>query len=277
MFLSNQDVPTETEVVAVVGEADVHTLDGLKGVRPQTMAFTIAKAALDGYFRDEDLNERPWLFPQLVEITRTWLREHLTCKGNAFPQLLLLTQHTHQAAAKVYEAVTIGTQGEKRLVPIMRPYDPIGTTALVGFDTTKAVYETDPDTCHLNYVVQDSDWESNLAHSLEQMGEVLSYVKNQGLGFQIPYTFEGKQANYVPDFIVRYDDGGPEPLNLIIEVTGEKKKDKAQKVATAQNLWVPAINNADAYGRWAFLEVTDPWDARNLIRASFLSLAKSGA
>ena len=276
MVLSNQDVPTETEVVAIVGEADVHTLDGLKAVRPQTVAFGIAKAALDGFFRDEDLNDRPWLFPQLVQITREWLGEHLVCKGNAFPQLLLLTQHTHQAAAKIYEAVTVGTQGEKRLVPIMRPYDPIGTTALVGFDTTKTVYETDSDKCHLNYVVQDSDWESNLAHSLEQMPEVFCYVKNQGLGFQIPYTFEGKQANYVPDFIVRYDDGEPEPLNLIIEVTGEKKKDKAQKVATAQNLWVPAINNAGAFGRWAFLENTDPWDAKNLIRASLPTLAKAG-
>ncbi|MDD2901563.1 MAG: hypothetical protein PHU44_03945 [Syntrophales bacterium] len=30
---------------------------------------------------------------------------------------------------------------------------------------------------------------------------------------------------------------GENPLNLIIEVTDEKKKDKAAKVATAQNLW----------------------------------------
>jgi type III restriction enzyme len=277
MYLSTQDVPTETEVVAVVGEAEVHTLDELKKARPLTVAFTIAKAALDGFFRDEELNERPWLFPQLVRIAQEWMGEHLICKGNSFPQLLLLTQYTHQAAAKIYEGVVVGTQGEKRLVPIMRSYDPVGSTAFVGFDTTKGIYETDPDKTHLNYVVQDSDWESNLAHTLEQMPEVLAYVKNQGLGFQIPYTFEGKQANYVPDFIIRYDDGEPEPLNLILEVSGEAKKQKQQKVQTASNLWVPAINNAGAYGRWAFIEITDPWDAKNLIRAKFPSTAKAGA
>lgn len=56
-------------------------------------------------------------------------------------------------------------------------------------------------------------------------------------------------------------------LNLIVEVTGEKKKEKAAKVASARTLWVPAINNHGGYGRWAFIEVGDPWDAQNLIRA----------
>ncbi|MBM4429883.1 MAG: hypothetical protein FJ026_05965, partial [Chloroflexi bacterium] len=61
-------------------------------------------------------------------------------------------------------------------------------------------------------------------------------------------------------------------LNLIIEVTGERKKDKAAKVATARNLWVPAVNNHGGYGRWAFIEVADPWDAENLIRAHLRAL-----
>ena len=36
----------------------------------------------------------------------------------------------------------------------------------------------------------------------------------------------------MPDLIVRVDDGGAEPLNLIIEVTGEHRREKAAKVAT---------------------------------------------
>jgi type III restriction enzyme len=49
-------------------------------------------------------------------------------------------------------------------------------------------------------------------------------------------------------------------------VTGQKRKDKVAKVATVQTLWVPAINNHGGFGRWAFVEVADPWDAQNLIR-----------
>jgi type III restriction enzyme len=60
--------------------------------------------------------------------------------------------------------------------------------------------------------------------------------------------------------------GALDPLNLIVEVTGEKKKEKAAKVMTARTLWVPAVNNHGAFGRWAFLEVTDPYDVLEPIR-----------
>jgi len=55
-------------------------------------------------------------------------------------------------------------------------------------------------------------------------------------------------------------------LNLIIEVTGEKRKDKEAKVATARLLWIPAVNNHGGFGRWAFMEIRDPWNAKNEIR-----------
>ena len=100
------------------------------------------------------------------------------------------------------------------------------------------------------------------------MGEVCAYVKNHNLGFNIPYATDGQERNYYPDFLVRLDDGPgrDDPLNLIMEVTGEKKKEKEEKVATAKLLWVPAVNNHGGFGRWAFREITDPWDAKNAIR-----------
>ena len=53
---------------------------------------------------------------------------------------------------------------------------------------------------------QDSGWESKLAETLESMPEVVSYAKNQGLNFKIPYTYEGRAGNYVPDFLIRLRD-----------------------------------------------------------------------
>jgi type III restriction enzyme len=106
-----------------------------------------------------------------------------------------------------------------------------------------------------------------MAQALEEMDEVVCYAKNLNLGFAIPYTLNGEEKNYIPDFLVRIRDGADEPLNLIVEVTGEKRKDKAAKVSTARNLWVPAVNNHGSFGRWAFLEISDPWDAKNTVRA----------
>lgn len=55
--------------------------------------------------------------------------------------------------------------------------------------------------------------------------------------------------------------------------TGEKGK--AAKVATDRTLWVPAVNNHGGFGRWPFLEITDPCIAKNGIR-SFLNLPYVG-
>ena len=170
----------------------------------------------------------------------------------------------------MYGSIVRGTAGEKRLKPILRPYDTLGSTEYVDFTTTKGVWTTRPDKSHLSAVVLDSGWEAKLAETLESMPEVLSYAKNQGLNFKIPYEFEGAPLNYVPDYLIRLDDGSPEPLTLILEVTGEQKKAKKAKAEAARDLWVPAVNNDGRFGRWAFLEVTDPWDAANLIRATFL-------
>jgi type III restriction enzyme len=106
-----------------------------------------------------------------------------------------------------------------------------------------------------------------MAQVLEDMDEVIHYTKNHNVGFFIPYTLNGEQRNYIPDFIAHVDDGHEDYLNLIIEVSGEAKKDKAAKVAAARGFWVPAVNNHGGFGRWAFLEISDPWDAETTIRA----------
>jgi type III restriction enzyme len=139
----------------------------------------------------------------------------------------------------------------------------------VDFDTIRSVYPTRPDKCHVSHVVADTgSWEQKMAQALEEMDEVVRYVKNHSLGLTIPYTLNGEEHPYIPDFIAVLIDGRgmADPLNLIVEVTGEKKKDKEAKVSTARTLWVPAVNNHGGFGRWAFIEITDPWDAQNSIR-----------
>ena len=64
---------------------------------------------------------------------------------------------------------------------------------------------------------------------------------------------------------------------MVIEVSGEARKDKAAKVTTARTLWVPAVNNHGGFGRWAFVEVTDPWDAQRTIRAAMETVSAGPA
>jgi type III restriction enzyme len=271
MALSTSDIPTKVQLDPIVGQSSEHTLDDLKRRRPQEVAFFLAKLVLEKYFQDDEKNVKHWLFPQILTIAKRWLSECVTLKDNTFSQLLLLIEFTHDAADRIYKTIVQSNQGEKALKPILRPYDTVGSTRYVDFDTIRSVYATDPKRCQISHVVADTEsWEQKMAQALEELGEeglVLSYVKNHNLGFSIPYTFNGEEHNYLPDFIVRINDGKPDPLNLIIEVTGEKKKEKPAKVETARTLWVPAVNNHGGFGRWAFLEIADPWDSKNLIKA----------
>jgi len=298
MALSTIDIPTKVQLDPIVGESSEHTLDDLKRCRPQEVSFLLAKLVLEKYFRDDDGNIRHWLFPQILHIAQKWLSDCVTLRDNTFPQLLLLIEFAHDAADRIYKAIVQSNQGEKSLKPILRPYDTVGSTRYVDFDTIRAVYPTDPKRCHVSHVVADTEsWEQKMAQALEELGEeglVLSYVKNQNLGFSIPYTVNGEEHNYLPDFIIRIRHPSPQvgesPLsspspsagegwgegenifNLIIEVTGKKDKDKTAKVDTARTLWVPAVNNHGGFGRWAFLEIADPWDAKNIIRSKIKSM-----
>ena len=288
-------------------ETSIHTLDDLKRHRENEVAFLLAKLTLEKYFRqdNEQKTDRPsvhrfdaevkgWLFPQMLAIAKRWLAECVTCKDNTFPQLLLLIEFAHDAADRIYKAIVESAAGTPALKPILRPYDVVGATRYVDFDTTKAVYPTAPDKCHVSHVVADTgSWEQKMAGALEDMPEVVRYVKNQGLGFAIPYTVNGEEKQYYPDFVAHFSvasnpgsavsraavnplprrvgpSGPTEPdvLNLIVEVSGEARKDKAAKVTTARTLWVPAVNNHGGFGRWVFVEVTDPWDAQRTIRAA---------
>ncbi|MDO9566561.1 MAG: DEAD/DEAH box helicase family protein [Candidatus Desulfaltia sp.] len=268
--LSTANIPTIVENAPIVGESSIHTLDDLKRHRPNEVAFLLAKLTLEQYFRDDDGNDKPWLFPQLLAIAKRWMADCVTFKDHTFPQLLLLIEFAHDASDRIYKAIVASTVGTHALKPILRPYDTIGSTRHVDFDTIRPVYATRNDKCHISHVVADTDsWEQKLAKTLEDMKEIVRYVKNYNLGFNIPYVLNGDEKNYIPDFIACIDDGNgaSDLLNLLIEVTGEKKKDKAAKVTTTRTLWVPAVNNHGGYGRWEFIEIADPWDAENLIRA----------
>jgi type III restriction enzyme len=73
--------------------------------------------------------------------------------------------------------------------------------------------------------------------------------------------------------MLRIDDGGPEPLNLIVETKGYRKGDAQLKAETMRTLWVPGVNNLGQYGRWAFAEFTDVFE----ISAAFDALIEAFA
>ena len=262
VVLSTADVPTETYNAPIVGETSTHTLADLKKRREQEVDFRVAQCLLENFFRDDQGNLKPWLFPQLLAVAKQWRKECLTLKDDTFPQMLLWIQFALEASNRIYRIDRRRDHRREGSETNSVSVRPEGSTRFVDFDTSRPVYATREDRCHISHVVADTDsWEQKLAQTLESMNLVISYFKNHNVGFTIPYTLNGQERNYVPDFVVKLRTASGE-INLIIEVTGEKRTDKEAKVATARTLWVPAVNNHGGFGRWAFVEIADPWDAK---------------
>ena len=106
----------------------------------------------------------------------------------------------------------------------------------------------------------DSDWEAEFCRVAEAHPRVRAYVKNQGLGLEVPYLMGSTPRKYLPDFIVQIDDGQEKPLNLIVEIKGFRGEDAKDKANTMRAFWIPGVNNLGTYGRWAFAEFTSVFD-----------------
>jgi type III restriction enzyme len=104
-------------------------------------------------------------------------------------------------------------EGGARELPRYEATRPPGSSLEVEFWTSRDVRETTRS--HVNFVVADTKtWEQSAAYFLDGHARVVSYVKNAGLGFAVPYLHDGQPHDYVPDFLVRVK-AEPE-LNLIL-------------------------------------------------------------
>ena len=247
---------SQTDMSGIVGEGHTLSLKEAQSLRPSTIAMHLAKEVLNRHFVDEDGRPKYHLFGQIKTICRRWLDTgYLHCPGDTAPWMLIsYGEIAAQATERIVAAIVRARDEETRVKAVIDPYNPIRSTRNVSFTTTKDVRETDPRKCHVNYVVSDSDWEAEFARVAENHAKVLCYVKNQGLNFTVPYKDGDVAREYVPDFIVRVDDGNghDDPLNLIIEIKGMKNEQVKLKKQTMTGKWVPGVNALGAYGRWAF-------------------------
>ena len=177
------------------------------------------------------------------------------------------------ATERIKAAITETLAGDRPVKAIIDAYNPTGSTAFVNFTTSKEIrWETDHRKCHVNWVVCDSDWEAEFCRVAEAHPKVLAYVKNQNLGLEVPYLMGSTPRKYIPDFIVQVDDGGDEPLNLIVEIKGYRGEDAKEKANTMRAYWVPGVNNLGKFGRWAFAEFTAVYEIETDFQKLIVSL-----
>ncbi len=249
--------PTRTQNEGILGEGVVLTPEQSVATRQATVAFHLARHLLFKHFRDGDEGIKLHLLGDLKRIARQWLDECLICEGGTTASQMVHTSVEDEACDIIHRAI-VASSGKGQVRAVLDPCNPRGSTAEVDFTTSKTNrWETDPAKSHVNWGICDSDWERECCRVAEAHPKVLTYVKNQGMGFTVPYCSGGRSRQYVPDFILRIDDGGEEPVNLVVEVKGFRRQDAKDKADTMRSMWVPGVNALRDFGRWAFTEFTD--------------------
>ena len=270
--------PTRTRNEGIFGEGVDLTPELLSSVRPATLAFHLAKHLLFKYFRGANESPKLHLLGDVKRIAREWLDGgYLVCTGGTTPAQLLHAVIADDACTRIHAAIA-RSLGEGRIRAVLDPYNPRGSTAEVDFSTSKTNrWRTDPAKCHINWAICDSDWEAEFCRVAEAHPRVLAYAKNQGMGFTVPYCMGSRPHQYVPDFIVRIDDGGKKPVNLVVEVKGMRGEDAKIKAETLRTSWLPGVNDLKDFGRWDFVEFTDVHQMEDDFHRWFAESAVSSA
>ncbi|MXV85991.1 MAG: restriction endonuclease [Acidimicrobiales bacterium] len=255
--------PTRTRNEGILGEGIDLDLADVGDTRRSTIVYYLTHYLLRTNWCDSDGQPRLHLFGQLKRITERWLDEHLVCEGGTSLRHLLYLILADQACDRITTAIVEAerTAGEP-VTAVLDPFTPVGTTRDVSFTTSKERrWRTRADRSHVNWAVGDSDWELEFCGVAEANPGVLAYVKNQGMGFEVPYRTGGQNRLYVPDFILLLDDGcgSDDPLHLVAEVKGFRGEDAKDKSATMRTYWVPGVNRLGSHGRWQFVEFGNSW------------------
>jgi type III restriction enzyme len=260
--------PSITQNSGIIGESADMSLQHLGDMRPSTLLFHVTQRLLYTKWRDPGEEPKLHLFGQLKRITKEWLDTCLVCKGETYPALLMYQELADMACNRITAGITRKFLGERPIKALLDPYNPVGSTKHVRFNTSKADrWETNSECCHINWVILDSDWEAEFCRVAESHPKVKAYAKNHNLGLEVPYRYGSEMRKYRPDFIVLVDDGHephedgtPDLLHLIVEIKGYRREDAKEKKSTMETYWVPGVNHLGTHGRWAFAEFCDVYE-----------------
>lgn len=262
---SNQGRPT----LMGPGKLEDVTLNPFrKGRRLQELAFDMARDLVRGYCAQPNCTVPPHaLFPQVADIVMQYLTERVQSVAPAELLDVFCSPYYGWVHERLLSAIKPDAAGgESPEVPQYERNREAGTTADVEFWTSREVREIFKS--HLNYVVADTKkWEQSAAYVIDRHSAVEAFVKNDHLGFTIPYLHNGQQHEYVPDFLVKLKpQDGETALHVILEVKGYDPLRDVKRQAALR--WVAAVNAAGGYGRWCYRVVEHPAEVARALSAA---------
>lgn len=268
------DTSTLAELAPIVdGKPDVTKIKEInledlgRKFRMQKIAFEAARDVFD-QMKPTWKGSKEYLLARLIRLIEEFIHSDRIqispplFNQDKFRRRILITLNLRKIVQHIWSAIY--SENTEEIVPVFDQEHPIRSTAdMRTWYTGKPCEYTLKS--HINCCTFDSTWEASEAFELDRNPNVDAWVKNDHLGFEIFYIFEGVVRKYRPDFIIRLKTGS----FLIIETKGQfTNKDRAKRGFLEQ--WTEAVNQHGGFGYWQCEISRSPADLKMILdRAVF--------
>lgn len=248
-------VPLRTDIAPAIGGAadwDKITVIDLEKLpeefRFQRLVFKAAEKALAETERNFT-GTRPYLVGQLIRLMERFLASDRIQVASLYHRedlrrRILIALSLDRIAQHLVRFVN--QENAERIELVFDEEQPIGSTGYSRtWYTTRITRPTRKS--QISDLIVDSAWEAYAADQFEMSDLVHAYAKNERLGYQIQYLWNGSRRRFIPDFLVRLTNG----KTLVLEIKGvDSEQNKAKR--DALNLWVRGVNAHGGFGVWCW-------------------------
>ncbi|HBC2756737.1 TPA: DEAD/DEAH box helicase family protein [Legionella pneumophila] len=180
-----------------------------------------------------------------------------TGEKDSLRRRLIITLNMNEVVQHLWSEIKESNQ--EKLEPVFDSDHPVRSTQdMKPWYTGKPCDATQRS--HINFCVHDGTWESTESYELDRNQYVISWVKNDHIGFEISYTFQGIIRKYRPDYLVNLINGH----HLILETKGQDSSIVQAKRMAAEE-WVKAINQQEGFGVWHYAISFNPKEIKSIL------------
>lgn len=264
---------TEAELAAIIAgkpnPAALSEID-LKEIgekfRLQTIIFETAKRIFN-YEKPNWQGRKEIFLVQLIRIVERFIEsDKIVIQNDLFrrgelQRRILIMLNLNKIIQHIWEALR--TENTKRLLPVFDNENPIRSTEnMRTWHTSKPCEWTQKS--HINFCVFDSTWEASEAYAMDRHSNVKSWVKNDHIGFEVLYNYQGVVRKYYPDFILQLTNDE----YLVLEIKGKDTQQNRTK-RTFLDEWVKAVNNHGGFGKWRWAVSFHPNDLDGILNDNY--------
>ena len=241
-----------------MSKIDLYNLN--KEIRLQKIVFIAAKDVYDDMSPDWK-GVREFLLVQIVKLVEEFIYSNkidvIDVTDDPLRTKMTILFNMKKVVNHVCDAIK-GSSVKKRQIQL-NAVKPLKSTSDMRLWYTKkpTTYATKS---HINLAPHDSGWELGAAQEFELNNNVVSWVKNDRVGFVVKYLYGGDLKDYWPDFLIRLKNN----VTLILEIKGRDNEQNKQKRKNLEE-WVNVVNEDGNYGTWTWDVAFHPSEVKRII------------